>query len=260
MTFHQAYKKFEQRFRNKVKEEKTIFLPFVRPAGPVDYVLVGMESSLGRWASSDPCRAHDEAHKKREQGMKHFAWSMEDFILHHCIRNYLCQGGETYYLTDLSKGAMLTKDAAGDRRARYEKWYPILEEEIGLIAKPEAKIISIGTVVGTFLSEKALYRHAGTILHYSTQAAKYRGREGMPESKYLEFASSVELCHVLQTAEQVLEEGAVCPSLRDDILKRLKRSGLSDSRKRLMFNYKIRFGRIRRQAESGWLRWQSRTV
>ena len=241
---------------NMVEEEGTIFLPFVRPRGPVDFVLVGMESSLGGWAPSGA----KEACEKRGQGMKHFAWSMEDFILHYCITNYLCPGGETYCLTDLAKGAMFTKEAADGRRARYEKWYPILEEEIGLVAKPGAKIISIGTVVGAFLSEKAIYRHAGTILHYSTQAAKYRGLEGKQESEYQEFASSVALRYVLQTAEEVLEEGEVCPSLAGVILKRLRSSELSESRKRLMFNYKVRFGRIRCQAESGWPRWQSKTV
>ena len=256
MTFHQVYGELEQKIECMIEEENTIFLPFLRPKGPVDFVLVGMESSLGGWAPSGPT----EACEKRGQGMKHFAWSMEDFILHYCIRNYLCPGGETYYLTDLAKGAMFTKEAADGRRARYEKWYPILEEEIGLIAKPEAKIISIGTVVGTFLSAKALYRHAGTILHYSPQAARHRGLEGKSCEEYKRFTSSVELCHVLQTAEKVLEKGEVCPSLKCEILKRLKKSELSDSRKRLMFNYKVRFDRIRCQAESGWPHWQSKLV
>ena len=78
--------------------------------------------------------------------------------------------------------------------------------------------------------------------------------------EYDKFSSSVELCHVLQTARRVLEEGHVSSLLADDILKRLARSELTESRKKLMFDYKVRFSRIRCQGESGWPRWQSKTV
>ena len=258
MTFSEACERLAREFEKDVNEEKSIYLPFSMPNGPVDFVLVGMEPSLGRWASTDPKKACEEARKKREQGFKNFAWSIDDFILHHCIRNYLCQDMEAYYLTDLSKGAMLTKQAKDDRRERYEKWYPILEKEIGLVAKPETKIISIGNVVGSFLSGKALYGHAGTILHYSSQAGRHRGQERrrQPE-EYSNFSSSIKLSHVVQTAEQVLKEGGVSSPLTGDILQRLGRKReLTDSSKELMFSYKVNFGRIRDQDELGWLCWR----
>ena len=56
MTFDQAYRKLEEEFRQRVEDDnkggkfESILLPNVGPAGPVDYVLVGMEPSLGGWA------------------------------------------------------------------------------------------------------------------------------------------------------------------------------------------------------------------
>ena len=52
MTFEEAYSALEDDFRQRVEGDKQsgmkcIFLPNVEPAGPVDYVLVGMEPSLG---------------------------------------------------------------------------------------------------------------------------------------------------------------------------------------------------------------------
>ena len=52
MTFEEAYSALEDDFRQRVEEDKQsgvkcIFLPNVEPIGPVDYVLVGMEPSLG---------------------------------------------------------------------------------------------------------------------------------------------------------------------------------------------------------------------
>ena len=140
--------------------------------------------------------------------------------------------GKTYYVTDLAKGAMLTNSPGASNKGKYEHWYPLLEKEIGLVAKPGAKIISIGTMVGRFLSEKGIYGHAGTIPHYSAQAARYWGRE-IPgrEAKYREF--------------------------KKRIFTRPDGTPLSDAQKRLMFDYKIRFESIRNQERSGWRDWQT---
>ena len=53
MDFTEAYREQELDFRQRVFEDMRlfsgdmIFLPNVEPKGPVDYVLVGMEPSLG---------------------------------------------------------------------------------------------------------------------------------------------------------------------------------------------------------------------
>ena len=115
-----------------------------------------------------------DAQKKIENGKKNFdgIW-----ILRCPVENYLLREGETYYLTDLAQGAMKTKDPAAGKSKSMRSGSPLFEKELGLVAKPDARIISIGDKVGKFLNEKALYGHVGSIMHYSTMAAKFAGKE-----------------------------------------------------------------------------------
>ena len=223
MTFKQAYKRLEEEFSQRVDEDEhlgieSIFLPNIEPTGPVDYVLVGMEPSLGVWGKN-----LDKARKKIEEGFKNFS---DVWILHCPVKNYLCPDGETYYLTDLAKGAMLTSSPSAGNNEKYEHWYPLLEREMKLVAKPDAKIISIGTKVGLFLLGKGIYGHAGMIPHYSATAARYWGKE-IPgrQAEFEEFRAGVH--------------------------KRPDGTTLSEPQKKLMFDYKIRFERIRNQNWTG---------
>ena len=232
MEFSEAYRELEQDFRQRVLEDTRlfsgdmIFLPNVEPEGPVDYVLVGMEPSLRGWAKD-----LTEARRKIEQGFRNFGSSPEDDLLHYCIFKFLCERKSTYYLTDLAKGAMETTSPAAGNVDKYDLWYPLLEKELGLVAKSDAKVISIGGKVGAFLARKGLYGHAGSIPHYSTTASGYRGRE-IPgrEEEFDEFRERM----------RQLPSGKV----------------ISESQKRLMFDYSIALGRIRSREATGWLRWQ----
>ena len=117
------------------------------------------------------------------------------------------------------------------------------------MAKPDAKIISIGNKVGQFLSKKGLYGHVGTIPHYSGRAARYWGKEiagTERESEYEEFsvgshAISGISCSPNHTCERDQETVKASPT---------------DSQKMLMFDYKVRFERVREQDRSGWRHWQ----
>ena len=113
--------------------EGDVFLPNPQPEGPVRYVLICMEPSLGRWA-----RTADEARSRVKEGFRNFLFSTEDFIFHFCIRRYLCESAERYHITDLSKGAMLVDRSGPARDERYDRWYPLLEDEINLVATPNA--------------------------------------------------------------------------------------------------------------------------
>src|SRR5205823_5284840 len=95
-----------------------VFLPVAEPEGPAHYVLIAMEPSLGWWA-----RSADEARSKVEAGYRNFLFSIEDFILHFCVRRYLCGAAERYHITDLSKGAMLVERASLARSERYDRWF-----------------------------------------------------------------------------------------------------------------------------------------
>lgn len=100
--FRAVYRELEARMEVLAEADGDVFLPNPKPLGPVEYVFVCMEPSLGRWA-----RSADEARSKVEAGFQNFISSIEDFILHFCIQQYLCEPTQRYHITDLSKGAML---------------------------------------------------------------------------------------------------------------------------------------------------------
>lgn len=105
-SFQAAYRNLEGRMKGLAEADGHIFLPNPEPEGPVDYVLICMEPSLGRWA-----RSPEEAKSKVDAGFRNFLFSTEVSILHFCIRHYLCKPTQRYHITDFSKGAMLVKGA-----------------------------------------------------------------------------------------------------------------------------------------------------
>jgi hypothetical protein len=240
-SFHAKYRELEQRMKALAESEGDVFLPNTKPAGPVNYVLICMEPSLARWA----CSA-DEARSKVEAGFRNFLFSMEDFILHFCARRYLCKPQERYHITDLSKGAMLVKRAGLTRVERYDRWYPLLLEEIDLVAYPNAGIVTVGKVVSRHLEERDFQRSFTPVIHYSGQAGSARnaGIAGREDSFHA-FRESVSLEDVVATAEEVLRASCVPADIYDDTLQRLGRSQLTASRKKLIFNYKIAFEPMR---------------
>ena len=115
------------------------------------------------------------------------------------------------------------------------------------MAKPGARIISIGRKVEDFLNKKKLARHLGGIPHYALTANKHWGKsiKGREEA-YRKFCAEVEREYIERVAEEVLEEGGVGEALKEEKLKRLRKgSGLTESRKKLVFDYKVDFERMR---------------
>src|SRR4051812_17984325 len=99
-SFHAAYRELEQRMKALAEADNRVFLPNPEPSGPVQYVLITMEPSLGWWARGSA----DYARSRVEAGFRNFLYSTEDFILHFCVRRYLCGTSERYHVTDFSKG------------------------------------------------------------------------------------------------------------------------------------------------------------
>ncbi len=243
MTFEELYGELEEKFRLRVEKDRrdlgieSVYLPNRMSAGPVDYVLVGMEPSLKGWAKDIP-----DAKWKIEKGFRNFCCVWQ---IHFPVKEYLCRDDETYHLTDLAKGAMETASEGAGDRDKYEAWYPLLEEELSLVAKPDAKIISIGGRVGGFLLEKGLYGHAGTVPHYSGVGSKYFGREidgPEKEEEFREFAAELKTIPGFSR-----KPGHSCET--DHFPKCIIPSV---SWKKLLFDYKVRFERIRDQGNSGW--------
>jgi hypothetical protein len=123
-------------------------------------------------------------------------------------------------------------------------------EELDLVAKPEARLFAVGSEVARNLTRNAFPRQFSTVLHFSGQAALHRascvvGRE----EEFEQFSGSVSTEDVLAVAEEVLN-ASVPARRRDETLVSLKRSQLSESRKQLIFCYKLAFeeaGREERQ-------------
>ena len=228
------YSSLEQRFRDQVIRDRSrviqwvvkkglgVYLPCRKPSNTVDYIFVGMEPSFG-WADSV-----EDGEKKVKEGATNFgAFTPPDDakepldLLKLSIERFLCQPGETYYLTDVSKGAMPVAMADIDREQRYGEWYPLLLEEIyivgkpgAIVGKPGASIIAIGKKVQKFLQQKDLEGKTGrplhAVLHYSYRAARYwkTEAEGDPEGfkafKKAEFGRMRRWAKDLSTAKMQL--------------------------------------------------------
>lgn len=236
-SFVDDYRSLECRFRNLAEADDDVYLPSVAPHNRVDFIFVGMEPSLKRWA-----KCTQDAQRQVDSGVRNFLFFVENFIVHFCIRKYLCHEGQTYHLTNVSKGAMPVKKAKQNRAERYRRWYPLLKEEIKLVSKPNGRIFAIGKEVERLLTGNGCGRVEATLLHYSSQASRYREkliREREPE--FEQFAATVNLGSILRVAEEVLTESGMSDEICERTLSRVEKASLSESLKMLMFGYKIEF-------------------
>ena len=176
-----------------------------------------MEPSLGWWA-----RTADHAKARVEAGFRNFLFSIEDFILHFCVRRYLCESEQRYHITDISKGAMLVHRAGLARSQRYDRWYGLLLEELELCATANAGIIAVGKAVSRHLAKRGFQRPFARVIHCSGQAAPARsaGIIGF-EDRFEVFRSSVCLEDVIATSEAVLNEARLPSEIRNETLSRL---------------------------------------
>lgn len=192
-----------------------------------------------------------DARKRTELGFRNFCGVWQ---LHYPVGKYLCKDGETCYLTNLAKAAVGTGFPGAGNEEKYEAWYPLLEKELGLVAKPDAKIISVGGKVGSFLSKKGLYGHVGTIPHYSGQAAGQPGPGRYPSGRRSSRGSGrnwepypVETHKPYRSCDTGHEALEVTPTATEV---------------KMLFDYKVRFERIRQQEQTGWRQqqreWQRR--
>jgi hypothetical protein len=241
MTFVDQMRRLEGEFSRLAKAEGTIYLPNSTPSSPVDVVLIGMEPSLGWWA-----RTPDEANRKVEEGFRNFMYSIEDFILHFCVRQYLCGPDDAYHVTDVSKGAMRVDAAKADRDVRYQRWYDLLIEEVDLVSKPTVTIVAIGQAVRKQLETSGFARPFSTILHYSAQAI--RGRKlavAGKEEVFASFAESISLDKIVAIAMDVVRENRVPEPIARETVSRLRRTALTESRKQLAFVYANAFKELK---------------
>ena len=241
--FSERYARLERRFQNQVEKDRKVFgleggyVPNFPPSGPVDYVFVAMEPSTGVPGGHD-CHGSEPP--------LNFSWSVEDFILHYCVRNYLCGSGERYHLTDLAKGGMTVRDARTRRQERYERWYPLLREELALLNRPgRTRLIAIGKVVADFLKSKGLFERVERVLHYSRVNVAHWKKGIEPwAGDFPEFRRVFDEEAFRASVPEILADSP----LASYAAHRPEGGGpfrLTESRMKLMLYYKNRFGELR---------------
>jgi hypothetical protein len=256
-SFIKAYTNLEERFKRQVEIDKKssnnnniFYLPaFFWDKAKVDYIFIGMEPSLN-WAKTE-----EDAQRKKRQGFVMCLSTFEDFVFQYAIRQYLCNEGENYCVTDLAKGAMTVKLAGEKRTQRYQDWYSLLLDEIRLIAKPTTKIISLGYKhVHPFLIKNKFYKITGKnpypVIHYSGQAGQARknyiyGKEDM--FKIFKSSQMVSNQDIFELDELIIKHKNIDFALANDIRKGLANKNLTESRKSLLFYYKNTFENLKKE-------------
>jgi len=168
-----------------------------------------------------------------------------DYILHLCVRNYLCEGEQTYFITDLAKGAIPTSKAKSTASKRWLERYPLLRQELKLVSKPRAPVTAVGRRVEKLLKKRRTRRLKGSILHFSYQAsiARTLAPQLMPR-EYQAFSKGVCADDLVRAAEELMQ-GKVFDKHRGQILQNLQKGGDTESSKQLMFTYKALFAAIK---------------
>jgi hypothetical protein len=237
--FLAKYRALEARMKHLAEADGRVFVPNPEPVGPVEYVVICMEPSFGRWA-----RSLEDGRTKVEAGFRNFIASIETSILRFCIQQYLGVPPQRYHITDLSKGAMPVAHASVARTERYDRWYGLLKEELDLVTLPHTRIVRVGTVVTEYLRRRPFPRPwpLTSVIHYSPLAAQARtaGIVGH-EEQFAAFRGSVSLTHVRATTEAVLTAFAIPARFRGETLAQLEKGELSESQQQLIFNYKLAF-------------------
>jgi hypothetical protein len=230
-------RQLELKFAARAEADGDVYLPNFTPPAPVDAILIAMEPSFGAWA-----RSREDASAKIAAGFRNFMFSVEDFLLHYAVRHFLCRSGETYHVTDVSKGAMTVAKANVDRETRYQNWATLFDKELDLLAKPDVRLIAIGQSVRAFLERRGSARPLKTILHYSPQAAAQRGAAVRHrEREFSDFAETMTLADIVDVANAVMQENSIPSPIVRETLQRLHAARLTESRKKLAFSYKAAF-------------------
>ncbi len=123
------------------------------------------------------------------------------------------------------------------RTERWNRWYPLLLEEVRLVAAPEARFFAVGGSVADYMERRAFPHPVTTLLHYSRTAngARARAVRGH-EQEFERFRRSVSVEDLLPIVEQV-----VVPPFRQQTLARLQGRPMSQSALQLMFAYRLAF-------------------
>jgi hypothetical protein len=137
---------------------------------------------------------------------------------------------------------MLVKQAGVERSDRYDRWYQFLLEEVGLVIKPTTKIFAVGHAVAKHLGSRNFPSEFSQVMHYGRLAARARAKGIVGhEDEFRKFRSSVVLADLIATARNVLNVSGIPEKFQSETLMRLANNQLTESRLKLIFNYKLAF-------------------
>lgn len=216
-----------------------VYIPNPVPKDKVEYIFITMEPSFGRWA-----RSEENAIKMLKKGFKNFLWSHEDMVFNYAIYKYL---SKSYYVTDISKIAMMVDNGNKLRKEIYPFWIKHLLEEIELFGKHTYKVFFVGNQVQMWLHNYIDKIHvAEKITHFSILAASKRNQIAKANKKlYQKFLTEEALDEgtILDFTRDLLEKSLCNSELVNDIFVRIASSNgfMNETRKKLIFSYYLAF-------------------
>ena len=169
-SFREQYKNLQSQWRQLAIKRKRQYLQYLAPRAPVDFVLVGKMTSI---SEEDANKIPHGKYPDVPAPGYNLLISIGDLILNYGAHRHLCRPEEKYYLTDLGKCAVPPKSANGKiLKEEFTAWYPMLLEELKLVAKPEATVVPVSSATWSFLKAQPNfpYRLTTPILHWSTAA------------------------------------------------------------------------------------------
>jgi hypothetical protein len=242
--FHNAYGALEERMKAQAESDGNVYLPNPKPSAPVQYVLICEDPSLGGWA-----RDHEDARDQVAKGFRNFLASTPGInILHFCARRYLCGPTDRYHITDMAKGAMWTEEAKvqPERRRRWDRWFPLLEDEIDLCATANAQFIAVGREVSDYVFDN-LRKPLTRVIHYSPRVfpGTLQAAIANREASFERFKDTVSIQDILAAARATFCQANLRPDLQERWLGELEGRRLTDSHRKLIFHYKTKFESMR---------------
>jgi hypothetical protein len=233
--------------KQEYPNREMVYLPNVSPKQKERNILIAMEPSF-KWAKDEA-----DGMAKVRKGFRNFFFSVEDMIVHFCAGRYL---GGGYHITDVSKIAIKTKDAAAIREEAWMKQRDLLIEELKLIGTDDCQIIPIGESspggsgnwVQNNLHGHPLLKHfrfREPVLHYSWTASKHRTRAAVANAVgFKTFCSEWNPGDFVRNTNGCLNRMEDCEAVKESLRKRCS-VRISESRLHLAFTYKTAFERIK---------------
>ena len=234
--FKERYDAQQGKWRLLAKGHGHQYLNYLPPRGSVDFVLVGKMTSIGEKDAEEVPPGEFPA----IDPPFNLYGSMGDLILNYGAHRHLCRPGETYYLTDLGKCAIPPSKAKGKReKEEFTTWYPLLLEELELVAKPTATVIPVGKATGNFLKNQPNFKYRLTepILHWSTAviAAAQMASSLFPQ-EWDQFHRATRSEDLIKSTGEVFRQAGLNKYM-GTVERRIKKE-FTDVRKHYMFTYK----------------------